>query len=165
MATSGRDKTGRFARTVEGAERDAAACRMRAQGVSLQVIADELGYASPANVHRGINQVLAEVASTGVDDLRLLEDQRLDRALSETWAVLGRARKSGQDERVLRAVDRLVRISERRSRLHGLDAAVAVTVHADISMDQLDAQIVRLQSELAELGDDDGGPGPLAICP
>lgn len=157
MTTPGRDKKGRFARTLEGAARDAEACRMRADGHSLREISETLGYGSAANAKRSIEALLRETVVEDVSALRTLELERLDRAERAVMGVL-RSRhvtvSHGKviyvpdpehpedperevplldDGPVLQAVDRLLKIAQRRSALLGLDAPTKVqsegTVH------------------------------------
>jgi hypothetical protein len=137
---SGRDRQGRWHRTLEGAERDAQAVRMRTAGHSLQQISDYLEYGGTSNVHRAIKRVLAETVQEPAEELRQMELDRLDALAQRVWAVLeaqhvtvsnGRIVYLGSepladDAPVLNAVDRLVKISESRRKLLGLDAPAKV---------------------------------------
>lgn len=146
----GRGRNGRFTRTLESQERDAQACRMRAAGHSFAEIGLHLGYGSAAHAHRAIKRVMTETIAEPADDLRRTELDRLDRELVKLDAlerrvagVLDAAHVTVSNGRVmyldgqplpddaplLSAVDRLVkitesrtRISESRRKLLGLDA-------------------------------------------
>jgi hypothetical protein len=54
---------------------------------------------------------------------------------------------------VLKAIDTLLRIQERRARLLGLDAPAQTTVHV-LSEDAIDQEIARLEAELRGLEGD-----------
>lgn len=136
-----RGPSGRFLRTLDAAERDAEACRLRARGLSYREIAEQLGYADAAGAHRAVSQVLRETVQEPADELRHLEVARLDALLATAWAVLERehvAHSSGKlvmvagedgtevplrdDAPTLAAIDRVLKIMVRRAELLGLDA-------------------------------------------
>jgi hypothetical protein len=87
-----------------------------------------------------VERVLAETVQEPADDLRQMELDRLDALAQRVWAVLetqhvtvsnGRIVYLGNepladDAPVLNAVDRLVKISESRRKLLGLDAPAKV---------------------------------------
>jgi hypothetical protein len=92
--------------------------------------------------------------------LRSLELARLDALQGRTWAVMEREHVTvshgkiirGEDGKPLRddgpllaAVDRLLKIAERRARLLGLDAPTRTEL---ITLDQVDAEIKRLTEEM-----------------
>jgi hypothetical protein len=69
-----------------------------------------------------------------VQQLRVLESQRLDALLEAVWPQAAQGH--------LPAVDRAVRILERRARLLGLDAPQQSEV---LTIDRIDAEIERLR--------------------
>lgn len=163
--TPGRGKSGRFARTIEGAQRDAEAARLRSRGLSLAQIAEQLDYAGPSGAYKAVQRALAAVPVDAVEELRRLQLEQLNylgrRAfevlegehplISPSGRVVTHNGKPLTDVRpVLRAIDTLLRIMEREARLMGLDAPLRFDRFA---LPTLDAEIERL---LAELGD-----GPL----
>lgn len=100
------------------AERLARAVELRVQGKGLQEIADELGYESLGTLSRRISGVLKARVEARGEALLQLEAERLDKAaqvadelMAATQTPLTRAR----------GVEGAVRVSERRSRLFGLD--------------------------------------------
>lgn len=133
-----RTRGGRFARTLEGAERDAEAIRMQIGGATYQEISDTLGYGGKSNAHRAIKDAIAQIPAEDVRELRRVSSLRLDRLTSEAFAVLERdhvhisqggkvVRDDGgqivlDDGPKLAAIDRIVRVEERRARLFGMDA-------------------------------------------
>lgn len=98
---------------------------MRIAGATWRAIADALGYSSAGSAHKDVErarqQQLGELAENA-EHLRWLELEHLDALRRKMWDVLGR----GDDEPAMRAVDRLLKISERRARLLGLDSPVLV---------------------------------------
>ncbi len=155
------DGKGRFTRTLATAEREAEAARLRSRGWSYQRIANELGWANKGDAHHAVQKVLRDTVQEAGDDLRALELTRLDALYVAATEVLERehitvsngrivSRDDGtpilDDAPVLQAIDRLLKIQERRSRLLGLDAPVK----KDVSLtDERVAAIEALAEELA----------------
>jgi hypothetical protein len=99
--------------------RQAAALRLRTAGASYRQIGEQLG-TSAVQAWRDVGFALGEVVERRNEDavaLRTLELERLDRLTLALWP---KAQKAHVD-----AVRALVRVSERRCRLLGLDATVA----------------------------------------
>lgn len=123
-------------------ERQTRAVAMRAAGRSYADIADALDYSSADTARKSVAALLDRVESDAADELRLLEGRRLDLLQAAVWpsALEGH----------LPAVDRVVRISERRARLFGLDRAR--DLHAvDAESAVLAAHITDALAELAGL--------------
>lgn len=156
------------------AKRRARAITMRLAGATYDQIAEELGYASKAAAYMDITRALeANVVEQRrpAELLRQEELQRLDALWGRAWAVLerhhvivshGRIIRDDMDGKpllddgpVLQAIDRLLRIQERRAKFLGLDAP---TKHEVVSLDVLDREIQRLTAELGSVaaGEDDG---------
>jgi hypothetical protein len=89
---------------------------LRKQGMTYEAIADTLGYASPSGAYKAILSALQRTLQEPADDLRTLEGGRLDAMLEATWGPASRG--------IPQAVDRVLRILERRAKLYGLDAPV-----------------------------------------
>lgn len=141
---------------------------MRLTGASFDAIAQELGYNSRGAACQDISRALeAHVAeqTRSVEAYREEELQRLDLLLAEAWTVLKRAHvtvshgrvirddETGEplldDGPVLQAIDRVLKIQERRAKFLGLDAPTKVEA---ITIDAIDAEIAKLSAEL-EAGD------------
>lgn len=109
------------------------AVEMRTKGHTLAQIADVVGVSLQA-VHQAVTQYLEAtraVTREAAEDIRRLELDRLDRVL----AVVGPMAEGGD----LQAVDRLLRIQERRASLLGLDAPKAQLVAVDARPDTVRA--------------------------
>jgi hypothetical protein len=137
-------------------------------GYSYEAIAKQLSYGNRGNAHRAVQTALSSTVREGADELRELALIELDEMAREGWAVLRRehilvsggrvVKQDGQpvpdDGPVLAALDRLLKIAERRVRLLGLDAAVKSRVEV-ITADMIEAEITRLEAELqAKLAQD-----------
>ena len=153
---------GRFVRTVDTAERDAEAARLRTRGYSYQQIADELGWVSRGDAYRAVQRVLADTVKEAGDEVRAIELARLDGLHVAAMDVLERKHVTVSNGRVvsldgsgplpddgpvLAAIDRLLKIQERRARLLGLDAPTKQAI--SISPDRL-AEIEQLAEQLGE---------------
>lgn len=166
--TSHRSPAGQYMRTADTAERDAEACRLRARRMTYQQIADALGYGDKGTAYRAVQRGLAAIVQEPAAELLRLELEQLDYMAQQVIKVLERRHVSvshGQivyhggkpvrdDGPVLAAVDRLLKIQERRAKLLGLDAPKRLEV---VTIDWLDEQIRTLTAELerqlaAELG-------------
>ncbi|HET7846162.1 MAG TPA: hypothetical protein VFL72_01640 [Acidimicrobiia bacterium] len=132
-----RDGNGDFARNPETAKRDAEAAALRSRSMTYQQIANHFGVtrqAAWAMVQRAMRDTLTAPA----EDARQFELDRLDDLEQTVYSELemkhyvvshGKIIYIGDPIEplhdtgaVLSCVDRLLRISERRSRLLGLDA-------------------------------------------
>ena len=167
----GHAANGKFVRTQDTAERDAAACRLRTEGRSFDEIAAELGFGNRSAASKAVARALRETVQEPAAHLRAIEVARLDLLLREAWTVMkarhvavnnGRVIMDPDDPTkplpdhgpVLAAIDRVLKIAERRAKLLGLDAPTKVTV---ITVDEIEAEISRLADELC-LNDPDRSP-------
>ncbi|WP_327333709.1 hypothetical protein [Streptomyces anulatus] len=155
------DGKGRFTRTLTTAEREAEAARLRSLGWTYQRIADHLGWANKGDAHHAVSKVLRDTVQEAGDELRALELTRLDRLEIAANEVLerehvtvsnGRIVVLGEsplpdDAPVLAAIDRLLKIQERRARLLGLDAPTKQNI--SISPERA-AALEQLVEELGE---------------
>lgn len=162
MANRDHGPDGRFARTIEGAERDTEAARLKARGLSYNQIARDLGYADHAGAYKAVQRALAAVPVESVDELRAVQSAQIDDLTARAIEVLESTHYAftqrgdlvfgpdGQplidDMPVLHAIDRLIRLAERRAKLMGLDAPAR---HEVTTLDYLDAQIRDAADELA----------------
>lgn len=127
---------GQFVRSLTTAQRDAEAARLRTQGWTYQRIADHLGLKQRADAYNAVKRVLDATVREAGEDIRALELERLDRLEAAANEVLEREHVTVSNGRVvvlheaplpddgpvLAAIDRLLKIQERRARLLGLDA-------------------------------------------
>ncbi|MGW0587444.1 hypothetical protein [Streptosporangium sp. NPDC002607] len=159
-----RGGNGCYARDPDVAARDAQACRLRAQNLTYQQIADQLGLASKSSAYEAVQRALKETVAEPAEELRQLELMQLDELARAARGVLearhyvvshgkivrlgqpfinddgaaevddGRGEPLADDAPVLAAIDRLLRIQERRARLLGLDIPVKQLIGGDIAI-------------------------------
>jgi sigma-70-like protein len=143
------------------ANRDLEAFRLRVTGHSVPEIAASLGI-SESRVGNAIRRAIAGAYRWVADEQRLIELESLDELEHMLWErlrselpVLANARgivldMNGEivldDRFLLEAMDRILKIKERRSRLMGLDAPARAEV---VTIDKIDAEIRALEEKLA----------------
>lgn len=164
-------------RTVTDIENDARAVDLRRQNLTYRQIAEQLGYSSTSRAYEAVQRGLRDAIQEPADDLRRLELERLDEMARAAWKVLydrhlaisagGKVVRHPDtgaplvdDGPTLAAIDRLLKIQERRTKLLGLDAPQRLEV---LTLDAIDAEIRRLSAELgpAALGAADPTAGPV----
>lgn len=162
------------AQRAKTAERRSKAVAMRLAGADFDTIARELEYSDRAAAHKDITRAMEAAVATEratVEVYRQEELQRLDLLLVEAWTVLKRQHVTVSHGRIIRdeatdepllddgpvlaAIDRILKIQERRSKFLGLDAPTKVEA---ITIDSIDAEIARLAAELeADQADEAAG--------
>lgn len=141
----GRGEDAASPRRIEAAERRAKALELRKAGATYDQIANQLGFSNRGNAQRAVQTALKEITAEPAREVITLEVERLDAMLLGLWP---RARKGD-----LGAIDRVLRIQERRARLLGLDSPARLSVEAE----NLGEEIAALLQTLT--GDDDATPG------
>jgi hypothetical protein len=106
--------TNNQSRRVKAHDRHLRALELRKAGATYQAIAEQLGYAQAKGAYKAVTSALKLTLREPAEELRELEVARLDAMLLVLWR-----RVQAGDEK---AVDRVLRIMERRARLLGLDA-------------------------------------------
>lgn len=104
-------KTGE--RRFDAVDRRRQALELRKAGVDFRSIAERLGYEGPSGAHKAVVTALKEITKQPAEEVRELELARLDAMLLSINTQI-RAGNFG-------AVDRGLRIMERRAKLLGLD--------------------------------------------
>jgi len=105
-------------RKMKGLERERAALELRKAGATYRAIGEALGI-TPVGAYRAVMRAIAKLNARVLEEaeaVRRLELERLDDLLLAMWP---QAKKGNQG-----AVDRVLRIMERRARLLGIDAPV-----------------------------------------
>ncbi|MEU0157945.1 hypothetical protein ABZ154_03630 [Streptomyces sp. NPDC006261] len=152
---------GQFLRSLTTAQRDAHAAELRAKGWTYRRIAAELGWKQGADAYNAVQRVLKETVREAGEDVRTLELERLDRLEAAANEVLEREHVTVSNGRVvslnemplpddgpvLAAIDRLLKIQERRAKLLGLDAPTKQNI--SISPERA-AALEQLVEELGE---------------
>jgi hypothetical protein len=104
----------RLANVLASHERHLQALELRKAGASYRTIAEQLGYRGVSGAFKAVTSALKATLKEPAEELRTLELERLDAMLLPLWR-----RVQNGDEK---AVDRVLRIAERRAKLLGLDA-------------------------------------------
>lgn len=132
-------------------EAEAEALALRCAGLSYAEIARRQGSKHASTAWRRVEAALRDtIPVADVDLLRQLEGERLDACTTRVFAALEVAQTTGNVGAVLRAVEVFVKLSERRSKLFGLDAPVRANFLLSGALEQ---EIEALVEALA-------GPGP-----
>lgn len=129
--------------------RRAEALALLMAGLTHDQIAERLEV-SRVDVTSIIARALADRPHTGVDEMRLIENARLDRAQAAIWTQVLEGNH--------KAVQSFLSISQRRSRLNGMDAPMQIemSAHVRIEMQQaLDELQEIVLGEAFEVRDDD----------
>jgi hypothetical protein len=111
--------------------------KLRRGGLTWDMIAERIGYNSPASAHAAYQRASARIVQDDIEAIRKIETERLDMAQSAIW------NKVLQGE--IPAVQALIRIQERRAKLLGLDQPfkqqIEVTTYDG---NTIDAEVARL---------------------
>jgi hypothetical protein len=134
-------------RRIEAVEKRRKAIELRKAGATFQDIADAVGYSGPGAAHKAVKVALDEMIREPTLDLINLELMRLDALL---MTLFPQALKGS-----LGAVDRVLRIMERRAKLLGMDAPtqVSFTWESEI-LELIEKGWVTPDEVREELGDD-----------
>lgn len=150
-------------------QRDADAANLRARGWTYQRVANELGYSNASGAFKAVQRALKASVREANDTAITLELDALDAMANAAWEVLDRNHitiSQGRvvtidgvpvpdDAPVLAAIDRLLKIQERRAKLRGLDAPTTSKVEV-ITESTVDAAIAQLEAELDERASTEG---------
>lgn len=160
-----RDGKGKFIRTLEGAQRDAEACRLRVAGKTYQEIADELGYGNKGDAHKGVQRALADTMREPADELRALSVARAEERYLLARGIANKNHyahgngklvyKDGEplldDGPKLQALDRMERSADAIAKLRGL---YAPQKFENLSLEAVQAEIARLEAEAKAEGEE-----------
>jgi hypothetical protein len=135
-------RRGPYTRSVETAERDAEAARLRTQSLTYRQIAERMGYASTASAHDAVQRCLRDTVAEAAEDVRSMELEKLDALERTALDIIGRDRPVVSNGRVLddipddgprlAALALLLRVTESRRKLLGLDQPAKVSVDGGV---------------------------------
>lgn len=153
----------RYERTILTAEQDAQAAQLRAKGKPYREIAEIVGI-SKGGAYKAVQRAIAAVPVEAVNELRAIECARLDAVIARLWDIVdadhpyvsnGRRFDDLSDAGpVIHALTQIVRTSESKRRLLGLDAPTRQTLTV-VTEDAVDAEIRRLEQEIADSAHED----------
>lgn len=186
MGDIGQGHATRFMATPESMERDAKAFALRARHYSYVRIAQELGYASRGAAHDGVQRAIAAANQDSLQESKQLVLGHLEQLAAAAWRVLeanhivvqngqvvrlsgaegGEGETITDDEPVLQAIDRLVKIEQERIRVLGLYAPKTVQVLTHDSVSQAIADLEReIAARARAAGESGRGPAAEAVLP
>ncbi|TCN51816.1 hypothetical protein EV641_109207 [Rhodococcus sp. SMB37] len=132
---------------LDAAERGRQALELRRDGKTWPQIAEELGYADRASAYNAAKRLLDRTEFESVEEYRAIEADRLDEAHRIQFGALEVLVSMGKFEAVPPAVSALAKISDRRSKLLGLDAPTRVNV---TGTEDFAATAVQLMAEILD---------------
>lgn len=152
-------------RSAETMERDAQALALHRDGKSYREIAREVGWKNPASAFEGVRRAIADQHRLGTADKRAVEEERLDRLVrvfdqivrTEHYATSASGNvvlhpDTGEplrdDAPAVQAGTALLRVSESRRKLLGLDAPKQVEVR---TIDTIDARLIELADQMEQV--------------
>jgi hypothetical protein len=154
-------------RAMTAAERQAYALRLRRDGATYDDIARVVGYADKASAYKAIRSALAEITREPAAEVKALELARLDALYASAMAIVDAAPVIPDDEDEdadpdeaydaamktrLDAIRTALKVSERRSKLEGLDAPIKtqdVSPYDGMSREELEAKAAEVAQRLA----------------
>lgn len=128
---------------LDAAERGRQALALRRDGKTWPRIAEELGYADRASAYNAAKRLLDRTEFESVEEYRAIEADRLDELHRVQWDAL----QSTPVTALPPAISALVKISDRRSKLLGLDAPTRVNV---TGTEDFAATAVQLMAEILD---------------
>lgn len=140
---------------IAAAKKGNEAVELRLAGMTYHAIAQQLGYHDESGAYRAIMRTLTRTVPEGLEQVRQMEVRRLDAIFRGQYVAAVRGDRL--------AVDRCLKIMERRAALLGLDAPIRIQQMV-ITEEQLDEAIERIEAEATALEArswaDGEGPSP-----
>jgi lambda repressor-like predicted transcriptional regulator len=117
---------------------------LKLAGVSTAQIAERMGIA-PDSVRKLIDRTLRTAENLAAEEMRELENARLDRAQAAIWSQV----LAGD----YRAVITFLQISQRRAKLNGLDSPASVAISPNVR-GEMERALFELQRVLGMVADE-----------
>jgi transposase len=124
------------------------AVSLRLAGISTEAIAERMGI-SRNGVQQLVEKTLATAENLAAEEMRTLENIRLDRAQSAIWAKV----LAGDTQ----AITAFLQISARRSKMNGLDAPTSIVISPNVRM-EMERALAELQSMMETVEGEVVGP-------
>lgn len=125
-------------------------------GLSRRKVARELGISTTTTQddYNRASEFYRELSEETANSLRTVENERLDAALEEATRILA---DDPEPETKLKAIDRIIRLGERRAKLNGLDAPERIEqLNAELSPEAIASMTREVFSQgIAPKGDGD----------
>jgi hypothetical protein len=128
----------------ETLEKERKVLEFRRGGLTFDLIAERLGYASASGAHKAYLSACNRIVYEDVVEVRKSEMDRLDIAQAAIWGDLTDTQNVDANTRA-RLVLALIKIMERRARLLGLDMPTKAQVEVSVyDRDTIDDEVKRL---------------------
>ena len=149
-------------RTPEQIAKDQEAATMRSRAMTYQSIGDHFGVTRQAAFAMD-QRAIADIPKEGAEEVVRLEIEKLDFLERKLYEIMTKEHvafgASGKvvtldgvpvedDSPVMKAIDGLLKVADRRAKLLGLNAP---TKHEVITLDSVQAEIRRLEAQLGEI--------------
>jgi hypothetical protein len=142
-------------RAIEARLRAQQAIELRLAGATYRTIAKQLNYTNPGAAFRAVCNAMAAITADSAEQLRAMEAERLDAMQLGLWQ---KARRGD-----VQAIDRVVRIMERRAKLFRLDPPEQKELSgpggSPIAIEDARLMLADRFARLAQGGDTGGGSG------
>jgi hypothetical protein len=136
---------------LKAVDKQLQALKLRQAGISYEEIARRVGYRSASGAYQAVKSAMKKTLREPADEIRQIELSRLDTALFAIWSDVKRGN--------LFAIDRFLKLSERRSRLLGLDAKREVSIDGNILVGDIEKirekRWENIQNQLSEMDSQD----------
>jgi len=149
-------------RTPEQIAKDQEAATMRSRAMTYQSIGDHFGVTRQA-AFAMVQRAIADIPKEGAEEVVRLEIEKLNFLERKLYEIMTKEHvafgASGKvvtldgvpvedDSPVMKAIDGLLKVADRRAKLLGLNAP---TKHEVITLDSVQAEIRRLEAQLGEI--------------
>lgn len=133
------------------AEKQRRALELRKAGASYEQIAEAVGYSDRAGAHKAVAAAIKNITREPARDVLTLELERLDTMLVGLWPEARRGNA--------KAIDRVIRIMDRRASYLGLDAETSIAV-TNTALESWQAELLNAAKEMrAKLKEEDSRDG------
>lgn len=128
-------------RRIEAAEKRREALKLRKAGATYEAIAAKVGFTNKGSAQRAVTQALKDVPKDDAEVVFALELERLDQLLLALWPQAMKGH--------VRSAETVIRLMERRAKLHGLDAPEKISATVTHASADVDAAVAELAREMA----------------
>jgi hypothetical protein len=136
-----------FVKTLEQAEIDTEALKLRSTGLTYQRVADSMG-CSKQTAYDRVKRALQAIPFEAVQEYRQIMGEQLDSLLE---VALEKA--LSRDKGAMFGIDRVLMIMDRKARLFGLDAPIKQHVEVvNYDGNSIEARVAELRSALESVG-------------
>jgi len=130
-------------RSEQAEPRAMKAMALRLDGHSYKQIAEDLGYATESAAYAAVRKIINTTKRDMSDEMRAIETARIDEAMVIAWDIARNPKNAPLTK--LAALDRVVKLQERRTKYYGLDKPDR---HEHVVRSELDSEIESLMAEL-----------------